>query len=373
MRNSLTEETLVKRIRDVFKGHEGAVLPATRAAVLRVGVDSLDDAAVIDLGATSLVIATDFVRGEGFNLFKKGIINRYDIGYYVAVANLSDIAAMGAKPAGLLVVLRCPKEDLRYAVTVLRGIRAACDAHGVVVVGGDTGTYEAPVLAATAFGFARGRCVFRRSDAVDGHRVFVSGCAGLAGTALFYFMQREQLGLKLTQKEERILANTWRRPRARVDLAEKLSRVKGTIACQDISDGLRRTLEQIGEASGVRLAIRENRLPIHELTRKVAAQAGMSPTVLAMSDSVDFGLVLTCAQLPASLLSRELGDGRFTEIGVVRPGKGCVIESEGSSAPLPGIAWTQQTDDITKLIYSAGVRKGRAKARGATKSTSRGM
>jgi len=357
---SITEDKFLGLVTALFEGGQARPLPAYPKGFLRVGVEALDDAAVIDVGSTSIVLSTDFVRGEGFNLYKKGVLSRYDTGYYLAVANLSDIAAMGVAPAALMVVVRYRKELARETLSALRGVKDACKAHGVVVVGGDSGTYDLPVLVATAVGFAPRGKVLLRSAARPGHRLYMSCDAGFAGTALFYFMQKDKLGLRLTKREESRLAAAWRRPRAETHLAPSLVKIKGVGACQDISDGLQRTAEQLAHASGVRFCIEEARLPINRLTIKVAQQAGISPTTLALSDSVDFGLVLTAKSLPRRLMRKGANSRGFVDIGFVEAGKGMVVFDEaGTFRDANGVPWAQQVDDVTELIRTAGVTSRR--------------
>lgn len=352
---SLSEDGLFREIASLFGGFEGRRLPNCTDALLRVGVDSLDDAAVVDIGGVLLTVSTDFVRGEGFNLFRKGILTQRDLGRYLAVANLSDIAAMGVAPAALLVAVRYPAPMARHVLAVLRGVQDACAEHGVVVIGGDSGTYDVPVLCATALGFAPGGRVLRRSDAEPGQRIFVSGQPGLAGTALLYFQQKDSMGLHLSRRNAKILASSWKHPRAEVALAGKLAAVPEVGACQDSSDGLKRTLEQIASASEVQLCIGEAQLPINTLTQVISEQADIDPVSLVLGDSVDFSLVVTATELPPSLMKTSPGASGFVEIGRVNEGAGCTMKTrKGDFRELPGVPWRHQADDITELMLSRG-------------------
>src|SRR5438046_1760784 len=74
---------------------------------VEVGVESMDDAALIRISETeSLVIASDFIRGSGFFLFEMGYLDYFDMGYYLIAANVSDIAAMGARPMAITTIFR---------------------------------------------------------------------------------------------------------------------------------------------------------------------------------------------------------------------------------------------------------------------------
>ena len=117
--------------------------PNQDTAVL-VGVDAQDDAAVLRLrNNLQFVISSDFIRGTQFYLFQLGYLNHFDVGYYLVVANLSDIAAMGARPIGLTTVVRYgPTQTDEQFEQVFLGIRSAADDYGVSVVGGEINCSE---------------------------------------------------------------------------------------------------------------------------------------------------------------------------------------------------------------------------------------
>src|SRR6266498_4646094 len=99
---------------------------------LSTGADAMDDCAVYDIGGPlSLVVGSDYVRGPKFILYEMGFLSEFDIGYYLVAANVSDIAAMGATPIGVLTVVRYPREmdDVRFQ-NVMAGVHQACTDFG---------------------------------------------------------------------------------------------------------------------------------------------------------------------------------------------------------------------------------------------------
>lgn len=115
-----------------------AVEEAERAGVLSasplktlVGLSALDDCAVIELtGGLDLVVGSDFVRGTEFHLFREGILSHRDLGWYLVAANLSDLAAMGATPVGIVVALRYAKSMSDHEWRkLLRGVCLARISH----------------------------------------------------------------------------------------------------------------------------------------------------------------------------------------------------------------------------------------------------
>lgn len=313
---------------------------------VRVGVPELDDAAIISDGPEfDLVIASDFVRGPQFNLFKAGFLDWRDIGYFLVVANLSDIAAMGAAPRGLTVVVRYPTasdSDLGIAQfsELLSGIREAASHYETPVVGGDLGGYSCPVLAATAFGAVpRGRGLLR-SAAEPGERLCVAGPIGRALMAQYYFLHARGAGRVLPRNLERYLLNGWKRAEARIEEGLALTRNRACRCAQDTSDGFRQTLEQISNASGVGFRVFADALT---LDPAVEAMFGVSHESyeLAFSVSPDFALVFT---LPSAAVEGATAEFHrnglfFSVVGEVVAENELTLVMDGRERELPGRQW----------------------------------
>lgn len=131
-----------------------------------------DDCAVVDFsGELSLVCGSDYVRGSKFALFERGLLSHYELGYYLVAANLSDIAAMGAQPIGILTVVRYPRDfsDADFEA-VLDGAREAANRHGCELLGGDTGGPERLILSGSALGICERGTALLRSEAQPADR-----------------------------------------------------------------------------------------------------------------------------------------------------------------------------------------------------------
>lgn len=320
------------------------------------GVGEMDDAALIEISPDySLVITSDFVRGSGFYLFTLGHLNYFDVGYYLVTANVSDIAAMGARPCGALNVVRYADSvtDAEFC-EIMNGIRSAADEYEITIVGGDIGGHSADVFAATVFGFMKTSQALFRSRAQIGDRVCLTGTIGKPITALLYFKSAKPLGFALSADEEEEVLAAWKRPRARITEGVLLSTNRLANACQDISDGLKATILQMSAASDKGFKIYEERLPISEGTKKLAAFQNTTPAQIAMSASVDFELLFT---VPPG----KIGECKTTfakaglkciEIGEITVEKeNTLVRSDGRVEPLPGVPWKQQTgDDYLKAI-----------------------
>lgn len=318
-----------------------------------LGVGSFDDAAVIEINKdTSLIIASDFVRGSGFSMFRYGLMNYEDIGYYLIIANISDMAAMGCKPVGLTNVFRYTHELTNNEFkAVLEGMKKACVKYDTEIVGGDIGSYQSNVLAATAFGFMAKDKVLLRSGAKKGDLLCLVGDIGLPFTALLYFEKAKKEGAKLKSDEEKILQESWCKPTAEVDCGVLLSDNRLANSCQDVSDGLKASIEQISKASKLSFEIYEDSLPINEITKKVATFLDVCPTAMALSASVDFSLLFT---IPPEKLEKTRQILSSNDIALFVIGKekehneNVIIDSNSEIRPIPGLKWDHKSGSVSE-------------------------
>jgi thiamine-monophosphate kinase len=348
------EHVRLEFIKEVF----GQNSPSNNDNPVLLSAKAGDDAAIIQLsGKEALVVSSDFVRGPHFYLAELGYLNWFDLGYYLVVANLSDLAAMGALPIALTTIIRYSKEmtDEEF-VELLRGVKSAADEYGTSIVGGDIGGYVDAVLAATALGVINPSKALLRNGVNGGDLLCVTGVIGLPITAVLYFKDWKERGLLLIEKEEEELLRSWRRPTPRIQEGRVLSEI-GASACQDISDGLRATIDQISRASGKYFMIDADALPIHNTTKKLAEFAKADPIQIAMSASVDFELVFTATEEKVERLRAEfdrLGTP-LSVIGRVSGGRSnCLIDAERRVTKLPGVPWDQQTSDYLNEAINGG-------------------
>lgn len=323
---------------------------------LAIDVEDADDCAVYDLpGNLSLLVGMDFVRGTGFKLFQEKYLNYFDIGYYLVVANLSDIAAMGGAPIGLTTVVRYPAslEDADF-IQVIEGIKEAASYYHTPIVGGDIGGYEEMVLAASAFGIADRNTYLKRRGTLEGDVLCLTGSIGLASTALVYFTRARSGEFSLAEEEEQLLLNSWRRPVARIAEGLALARSGTVHACQDVSDGLKATIDQLGQASTISFEIYEAQLPVHPVTTKVASFLQVDPLAVALGASVDFQLLFTVApqdlpiveaalqalSCPCHVIGRTIAASETSRL----------LRRDGGISAIPGTAWDQQVEDVATVI-----------------------
>lgn len=231
-----TEFDLIERIR----ARAGA-----RADVL-LGIG--DDAALLRVpDGEDLVVATDTLNvGVHFPRDTAAA----DIGWKALAVNLSDLAAMGARPAWCTLSLSLPQPDARWIDGFLDGFLELATLHDVALVGGDT-TRGPLSICVTAHGLVAHGAALRRDAARAGDEVWVTGTLGDAAAAL---AQLQAGGVADAALRERL-----DRPVPRVAFGRALHDVAH--ACIDLSDGLLQDLGHVCRASGVGARIDIDRLP----------------------------------------------------------------------------------------------------------------
>ncbi|UCF78525.1 MAG: thiamine-phosphate kinase [Candidatus Eiseniibacteriota bacterium] len=321
-----------------------------------------DDGAVIELvRGKRLVLTTDMlVEGTHFVL---GWSSPYAVGFKAVTANLSDVAAMGARPLGIVVSLGIPSSlPVRAVDRIYSGISSALSLFGGELLGGDTVHSRAVTVCVSAVGELVGRAPLLRSGARPGHAVCVTGslgssCAGLMLLRKHFKAGRRSRSLALKSWSERDrrffkekLPASMRRdghacvskhlmPRPRVAEAEVLS-LCGPSALIDISDGLLIDLGRVAAASGVGMLLREDDVPICRHCRSVAKKLRVSPYELAVSSGEEYELLFAMAPSRVRKTARALAERcgtTVTVIGdVVEPAQGmCVVDAEGRKSRLP--------------------------------------
>ena len=201
-----------------------------------------DDAVVLERPESRFVVCTDAgVAGVHLDTHAFPI---GDLGYRTAIAALSDLAAEGASPLGVLVAVCAPGDVDVLDVEV--GVVDACATAGCTVLGGDLSASATTTVVVTAVGVEGNGGSVSRSGAVPGDAVFTTG--ELGGAAAGLRRRREGAGL------DDAVVLRHRRPIARLREGEAAARVAAT-AMLDVSDGLARDVRRLAASSGVGIAL----------------------------------------------------------------------------------------------------------------------
>lgn len=287
-----------------------------------------DDAAVLAPTPGHRLVVTTDVLVEGLD-FTAALSEPEDWGWKAVVANLSDLAAMGAEARWLVLALTVP--DPTPVATLERvygGVGEACRAFGVALVGGDVSGGPALSLAVTALGEAE-RPVLR-SGARPGDRLAVTGPLGAAAAGLGLLQRGDRAATGLLGRFPG-LAAAHRRPTPALAMGLALARA-GATALIDVSDGLAGDALHLAEASGVGVEVHDATVPLAPGVAEAAALLGLDPLELALGGGEDF--VLAAALPRAADLGGVLDCGRF----IPDPGTRARLTATGQR-PLTGLAY----------------------------------
>ena len=284
-----------------------------------------DDAAVVTpIKGHELVLTTDLLV-EGVH-FDHKTATFQDIGYKAAVASLSDIAAMGAKPDYLLVSLAIPSSRIASDIQRLyRGLMLACRPHGVELIGGDTSASRQGLFVnIVLIGSMKAGRALTRDGAQIGDLIYVTGTIGdsLAGLRLLSIpngTKRALLGSKTGSAQGLIRRHL--RPTPRLTLGQILSTQRLATSAIDLSDGLSGDLRHICEQSRVGAEIDVDALPISSALRRYADSNTVDPMDIALQGGEDYELLFTVDPRHRKKLEQLSGqvDCRLTCIGIIKP------------------------------------------------------
>ena len=282
-------------------------------AAVRLGVG--DDAAVLSVPEGHVLHTSIDTAAESIH-FPPGMPPA-DVAFRSVMAAASDLAGMGAAPAGMLLALTMPSVDEGWLDAFVKGLKDASELTGLPLVGGDT-TRGPLSMTVTVMGSTPTAAYLKRSGAREGDRVCVSGTLGDAAAGL------AALRGDLSISDAMIcnaLVGRFSRPMARLALGESLCAVAS--AAIDVSDGLLADAAHVANASEVAIDIDCHRLPLSDALRALPDQDQSLRWALSGGD--DYELLFT---LPPD---STMPDG-CTEIGRVVAGSGvsCAVTPQQS-------------------------------------------
>lgn len=291
--------------------------PAQGSAGATVAIG--DDAAAWRPSPGSYSVVTTDTMVEGVH-FRRSTISWHDLGWKALAMNVSDIAAMGARPRFAVVTIGMPAETPVTAVLELyAGLRELADRFDMAIVGGDTVAAPLVIVGAAVTGEARPLAhalddtvpLLLRSAAQPGDGILVTGYLGAAAAG---FRLVEQGGARNDPAAARLMA-AHRRPLPRVAEAEFL-RAHHVLAGADNSDGLLQQVRLLCVASGVGALIDSRLLPIDPDTAACFPDA----VDLALRGGESYELVITAPHRIVAAL-REAWDAAYdlplTEVGTI--------------------------------------------------------
>lgn len=271
-----------------------------------------DDCAVVYRDGIYELFSTDcMVEGVHFKLSENDL---YGVGWKLVAVNVSDIAAMGGTPKGMLLSWAIPAnfDEIKLDKLIL-GIADCAKEYGVSIMGGDTSKSLRDLFLNVAIWGQMTKPPIYRSGAKNGDKIFVTGKLG--GSIL-----GRHLKVRPRVKEMLWLADF------------------GINSAIDISDGLAGDLKHIADKSHLFFEILEENIPIHGDANTLALQTGKPSLYHALNDGEDFEIVFTVNSIDSERLIRDWPFERpLYDIGkIMSHGPNIIINKSGQQRHLEG-------------------------------------
>lgn len=268
-----------------------------------------DDAAVWKNHSDTATVSTVDTLVEGIH-FTREFSSWQDVGWKALAVNLSDVAAMGARPRWALIALSLPErvtfEDIRHLYRGLIGCARRFDTH---LVGGNiTKSAEALTVSITVSGDVKPQRIWRRDGARIGDVIAVTGQLGgaAAGLAALQHDLPAPSGIR-----------RYRRPTPRLVEAQRIQSIGIDVhSAIDLSDGLAGDLRHMCKASKVGARINLDALPVAPFTKRLASRLNVALESWTLGGGEDYELLLTMTEKNFMKALKLLGR-KLTGIGTV--------------------------------------------------------
>ncbi|PAP78525.1 thiamine-phosphate kinase [Rubrivirga marina] len=326
---------------------KAALADAADARDLVAGIG--DDAAVYRVGAAGSdgpsrvhVITTDALV-EGVH-FDRTYVPLRALGWKAIAVNVSDVAAMNARPRFATVALGLPNNlSVEGAEALYTGMAQACERYGLAVVGGDVTASARLTLSVTVVGEAEERAVVYRRGAQPGDLLCVTGDLGSAAAGLRVLLagkdrmtagdgaaddppQPDLTGFAYAVERQLM-------PQARLDRIEAWAEAGvRPSSLIDVSDGLASEAHHLSQAGTVGAVIDAGLLPVHVQTALAAQRFDERAEAFVLYGGEDYELLFTIPEAEASKLSPDT----YAVVGqVVEPKEGVALRlPDGNRVPL---------------------------------------
>jgi len=287
----VTEDDLIVQLR--------AITANAAPTALLVGIG--DDAAVWQPSRAHRSVITTDALVEGVH-FTREAMTASAVGHRALASNLSDIAAMGAKPVLATIAFGVgPGADEAWVLDCYRGIAALAERTQCAIAGGDLVRAPAITIAITIVGEVRPSNLKLRSGMKPGDAIAVTGPLGASRAGFAVAIERPDLAGDPAAAEA---LRVFRTPEPRLAEGRWLAASRNVRALMDTSDGLSTDLTRLARASQTGAVIES--VPVAECARALAARAGADSEAWALDGGEDFELLVAVAPRAFSHLA-----GRF--------------------------------------------------------------
>ncbi len=277
-----------------------------------------DDCAAIDIGDEYLLVTTDMISKHA-HIHEKA--TPWQVGWHIVAINLSDIAAMGGEPMGVVVALGLPYNfDVEYLEGIVEGMNSCASNFNTSILGGDTKEAEILTLSGCAFGKVAKNEIMLRKGAKPGDIVAVTGKLGSAASAYY--------ALKNNIDDENAIKNLLEvHPRVKEGIT--LSKTKAVTTCMDISDGLASSIHQLSLLNEVGFQLDFDQIPVSNETKAISEKLEITIEELALYFGGDYELLITLDKEGVEGAKNALSDAgaKLTLIGeVIKDNKNMLIK-----------------------------------------------
>ncbi|HYZ17139.1 MAG TPA: thiamine-phosphate kinase, partial [Candidatus Acidoferrum sp.] len=264
--------------------------------------------------------------------FARDLMSPEDVGHRALASNLSDVAAMGARPVLATVALGFPQgTDPAWLFACYDGMAALAKRARCAIAGGDVTRAPAITLAITVVGEVRASNLKTRDSARDGDVICVTGPLGRSYAGLRIALDRPDLAADAAFAD---VLTAYRRPEPRLAEGRWLGGSRHVHAMMDCSDGLSTDLTRLGAASRAGAVI--DMVPVADDARAVAARTGDDPERYALDGGEDFELLVTIGKRGFAYLASRF-EARFgralLRIGTITEGAGVRLANGEAIAP----------------------------------------
>ena len=300
--SSLGEFDLIQRF---FKTQSELML-ANNPGSVELGIG--DDCALLKTDPAEELAITSDMLVSGRHFFPDA--NPECLGWKALAVNLSDLAAMGAKPAGFTLALALPEPNPAWLEAFSKGLFAIANAYSCPLIGGDT-TAGPLNICITAFGSIPKDKAIRRSGALEGDDIWVSGTVGDARLALAALRHE----IELSKEDLALIEARMHQPIPRLDLGIALRGIANSAL--DISDGLLGDLKHILKESSKNAEIFLDRIPKSSTLLK---QSQATQNQCAASGGDDYELCFTAPSSKRDVITKISADLNIplTQIGSIK-------------------------------------------------------
>jgi thiamine-monophosphate kinase len=280
----------------------------------KIAVGPGDDCAAISFGEYYLVVTTDMTAQT---THFPPEITPYQMGWHIVAINLSDLAAKGALPLGVVVASGLPGNvDSEFLSELIKGMDACATRNGTRIIGGDLKSHQLLTLTGTALGIVSKSEFMSRFGARPGDILAITGTLGRAGAGYYALKSKKSI------KDHELLQGLFE-PEPKLAEGHALAKTGAVTSSMDISDGLADSLHQLAKMNNVGYEVALDDIPIHENTTKISEELKIPLEDLTVFFGGDYELLVTVDPAHWELAERAVATvgGQLTQIGKVTRNK----------------------------------------------------